>query len=139
MNILFYSYVVLVGTDIHLRFNESVISTFVDAILFEPTNKMPAANPYIEGKHKSDRVFSYLDGNRSKKLNVSLKEFASPQTALVDSSEVRVLRCKGPSMCHPGHNFIAACCHAHVFCVVQLYAKCAHTWLRHATAQDKRR
>ena len=86
-----------------------MISTFVDAILFEPTNKMPAANPYIKGKRKSDHVFSYLDGNRPKKLNVYLKEFASPQNALVDSPEVRVLRCRGPSMCHPGHNFIAAC------------------------------
>ena len=63
----------------------------VDGILFEPTNKKLAFNPYGSGKKEAQFEITYLSGSAPRQLNSYLSEFASPCTELEDNALVQVL------------------------------------------------
>ena len=84
-----FSQELLSATDV--TFNEDVLNTLVDAILYEPTNAKATSNPYQTAKNDCRSDFTYITGAKPSSLNSYLREFASPTTALKDSGSVTVL------------------------------------------------
>ena len=81
------------------QYNKEIINTFVDGVIYEPTNELSSDGVSIRRTYMQDEPST---------LPKYLEQFKSSTTVIEDGPEVK--RCKG-SCCNSSHNFLGAVTH----------------------------
>ena len=82
------------------QFNEEVLTTFVNAIIYEPTNELGTDNRFVDNRTYMKDVPTHLPQY--------LSEFKSSSTTIEKGPDI--LQCKG-ACCNSSHPFLAAVTH----------------------------